>query len=50
VKVVIDARGDRLEEPILVNTWERDGRGEYPRAAVEQIDPELLGLDPLTLL
>jgi putative nucleotidyltransferase with HDIG domain len=50
VKIVLDTRGDRLEEPFLANTWERDSRGEYPRAVVEQVDPELLGLDPLTLL
>jgi putative nucleotidyltransferase with HDIG domain len=50
VKIVLDSRGERIEEPFLANTWERDSRGEYPRAVVEQVDPELLGLDPLTLL
>jgi putative nucleotidyltransferase with HDIG domain len=50
VKIVLDKRGDRIEEPFLANTWERDSRGEYPRAVVEQVDPDLLGLDPLTLL
>jgi putative nucleotidyltransferase with HDIG domain len=50
VKVVVDRNGDRLEEPFLANTWERDSRGDYPRAVVEQIDPELLPLDPLMLL
>ena len=32
VKIVIDATGAMLEEPLLANTWERDGRGEHPRA------------------
>jgi putative nucleotidyltransferase with HDIG domain len=50
VKIVYDERGDRLEAPFLANTWERDTRGEYPRAVVEQIDPEPLCVDPLTLL
>jgi hypothetical protein len=28
-------------------TWERDARGGHPRAVVEAIDPEALGIDPL---
>jgi putative nucleotidyltransferase with HDIG domain len=50
VKILVDVRGERLEEPVLANTWERDARGEYPRAVVEGVDPEELGFDPLTLL
>jgi len=50
VKIVFDTRGDRLEEPFLANTWERDVRGEYPRAVVEAVDPDSIDLDPLTLL
>jgi putative nucleotidyltransferase with HDIG domain len=50
VKIVFNERGERIEEPFLANTWERDVRGEYPRAVVEAIDPETLGIDPLTLL
>jgi putative nucleotidyltransferase with HDIG domain len=50
VKIVFDARGDRLEEPLLANTWERDWRGEYPRAVVEAIDPDTMGIDPLAML
>ena len=46
VKIVFDAKGERLEEPFLANTWERDSRGDYPRAVVEQIDPEPLGSIP----
>jgi putative nucleotidyltransferase with HDIG domain len=50
VKIVLDKNGDRIEDPFLANTWERDGRGEYERAVIEQVDPELLGIDPLVLL
>jgi putative nucleotidyltransferase with HDIG domain len=50
VKIVFNEKGERLEEPFLANTWERDWRGEYPRAVVEAIDPDSMELDPLTLL
>jgi putative nucleotidyltransferase with HDIG domain len=50
VKVVLDARGSRLEEPVLVNTWERDARGAYARAVVQAVDPDRIALDPLTQL
>jgi len=47
VKIITDTRGDALEEPLLVNTWERDGQGDHARAVVEAIDPEEYGIDPL---
>ena len=50
VKIVTDTRGDRLEEPLLVNTWERDGRGEFPRAIIEAADPDTESVDPLAFL
>jgi putative nucleotidyltransferase with HDIG domain len=50
VKIVFDARGERVEEPFLVNTWERDLRGDYARAVVEPVDPDSMQIDPLTLL
>jgi putative nucleotidyltransferase with HDIG domain len=50
VKIVFDQKGERIEEPFLANTWERDSRGEYPRAVVEAIDPDSMDIDPLTLL
>jgi len=50
VKIVFNEKGERLEDPFLANTWERDSRGEYPRAVVEAIDPDSMELDPLTLL
>lgn len=50
VKILLDPRGDRLETPLLVNTWERDSRGDHPRAVVEALDPDSVDLDPLTVL
>ena len=50
VKILTDTSGARLEAPVLVNTWERDGRGEHIRAVVEAVDPEPLGIDPLAYL
>jgi hypothetical protein len=50
VKIIADKTGAMLEEPQLANTWERDGRGEHPRAVVEAVDPEPLGIDTLTYL
>jgi HD-GYP domain-containing protein (c-di-GMP phosphodiesterase class II) len=50
VKVLTNGRGERLEEPILVNTWDRDTRGEYVAAVLEAVDPEEAGIDPLAYL
>jgi len=47
VKIIVDAAGQTLEEPLLANTWDRDSRGEHPRAVVEAVDPESVGIDPL---
>jgi putative nucleotidyltransferase with HDIG domain len=50
VKILFDARGEKVEDPFLANTWERDGRGEFPRAVVESVDPDSVDLDPLDVL
>jgi putative nucleotidyltransferase with HDIG domain len=50
VKILFDAGGERIEDPFLANTWERDSRGEFPRAVVESVDPDSIELDPLTVL
>jgi hypothetical protein len=36
-----------VEEALLVNTWEPDGRGDYPVAVLEAVDPEAVGIDPI---
>jgi putative nucleotidyltransferase with HDIG domain len=50
VKVAFDRLGERIEEPFLANTWERDDRGDYPVAVVEAVDPDTINADPLTFL
>jgi putative nucleotidyltransferase with HDIG domain len=50
VKIICSPKGEMLEEPLLFNTWERDSRGDHPRAVVEAIDAEPLGIDPLAYL
>jgi len=50
VKIIFDAKGGRLESEVLVNTWERDSRGAFPKAVIEAVDPDSLELDPLTVL
>jgi HD-GYP domain-containing protein (c-di-GMP phosphodiesterase class II) len=50
VKILFDTRGERLEDPVLVNTWERDDRGDYPWAIVEALDPASFNVDPLSVL
>jgi putative nucleotidyltransferase with HDIG domain len=50
VKIVRDRHGRELEEALLVNTWEPDGRGNYTWAVVEAVDPEAAGIDPLAYM
>jgi putative nucleotidyltransferase with HDIG domain len=50
VKLILNSRGEKLETPLLTNTWDRDARGEFPRAVVEAIDAEQVGIDPLGYL
>ena len=50
MKIIFTATGERLEQELLVNTWERDSRGEFPKAVVESVDPDQIELDPLTVL
>jgi putative nucleotidyltransferase with HDIG domain len=50
VKILYDSRGEKLEAPWLANTWERDSRGDFPRAVVESVDPDSVELDPLSVL
>jgi putative nucleotidyltransferase with HDIG domain len=50
VKIVRDKDNRELEEALLVNTWEPDGRGDYTWAVVEAVDPEAAGIDPLAYM
>ena len=48
VKVLLDRLGERLEEPMIINTWEADARGQFRWAVVEAVDPDAARIDPLT--
>ena len=50
VKILLDRLGQRIEEPVLVNTWEAGPRGDFKWAVVEAVDPDTAGLDPLTFM
>ncbi|MGE0041215.1 MAG: HD-GYP domain-containing protein, partial [Vicinamibacterales bacterium] len=50
VKLLRDSRGEALERPVLANMWDRDDRGDYPRAVVEAVDAAEAGVDPLAYL
>ena len=50
VKLIMDPKGQKLETPLLTNTWDRDVRGEFPRAVVEAVDGQQVGIDPLGYL
>ena len=50
VKLITDRKGEKLETPLLSNTWERDARGAFPHAVVEAVDGTKVGIDPLAYL
>jgi putative nucleotidyltransferase with HDIG domain len=50
VKVLLDDQGQPVEDAVLVNTWERNARGDFPKAVVEAIDPDTVQIDPLAHL
>jgi len=50
VKLLTDRLGQPIEVPVLANTWERNDRGDYPRAIVEAVDPDSTDIDPLAYL
>jgi putative nucleotidyltransferase with HDIG domain len=50
VKVLIDPKGQPIQEPVLINTWEADSRGAFPWAVLEAVDPDAAQIDPLTYM
>ena len=50
VKLLTDGKGEKLETPLLTNTWDRDSRGGFPRAVVEAVDGPQVGIEPLAYL
>ncbi len=47
VKVLRDRLGAQVDDPILINTWEADDRGDFKYAVVEAVDPDAVDIDPL---
>ncbi|MEP6914933.1 MAG: HD-GYP domain-containing protein [Acidobacteriota bacterium] len=50
VKMLLDGAGGAVEEPPLLNTWEADGRGNFPYSVVEAVDPDTVHIDPLAFM
>ena len=50
VKVIMDPAGETLDEPLLINTWERDVHEQRPRVVVEAVDPDDVNIDPLAFM
>jgi hypothetical protein len=50
VTIILDAHGQRLPEPELVDTWDAESSGDSSREAVEAVDPLSVGIDPLAYL
>jgi putative nucleotidyltransferase with HDIG domain len=46
VRIVIDAKGYRLSQPLAVDTADRTDRGQHPHTVLEAVDPEEFHLDP----
>jgi hypothetical protein len=49
-KVITDRLGAKIEEPLLLNTWERNGCSEHMCAVVEPVEAAPHGIDPLQYL
>ena len=43
VTVMMDGKGERIEEPVLVNTWEREAHDVVAHAVAEAVDPAQVG-------
>jgi putative nucleotidyltransferase with HDIG domain len=50
VKLLTNAKGEKLEAPLLTNTWDHSVRDAVSRAVVEAIDGSTVGIDPLSYL
>jgi hypothetical protein len=50
VRVVLDARGERLPEPYDVNLWEHEPGGQWATSVVAPLDPAAHQIDPLAIM
>ena len=47
VNRIRDRAGAAFDEPVLVNTWDADGHGDYTGSVVETVDPDEAGIEPM---
>jgi hypothetical protein len=50
VKVLFDSQGQRWEQAIERNLWERTGDGSFLGTVTAPVDPADFGIDPLDFL
>jgi putative nucleotidyltransferase with HDIG domain len=50
VRIIVDADGTWLEAPLVANTWEHDSHEPLGRTVVQAVDPDAVGIDPLSYL
>lgn len=50
VRVVVDAKGERLPKPYDVNLWESSPDGEWPASVIAPVDPAAYQIDTLAIL
>ena len=50
VRVVLDARGERLSKPYDVNLWEHEPGGQWPASVASPLDPAAHQIDPLAIM
>jgi hypothetical protein len=46
-EIMRNGEGAAVEDSMLVNTWEPNGREGFARAVIEAVDPDAVGIDPL---
>ena len=50
VRVIVDAKGGRLQKPYDGNLWESEPDSEWPASVVAPLDPADHQIDPLAIL
>jgi putative nucleotidyltransferase with HDIG domain len=50
VRVIVDAKGERLPKAYDVNLWESQPGGEWPASVIAPLDPAEHRIDPLAIL
>jgi hypothetical protein len=50
VRVIMDAKGQRLQKAYDVNLWESEPGGEWPATVIAPLDPADHQVDPLAIM